>query len=115
MVRIHTIIDHFRWVLYYNSGPLCCFVFKSHLTIYGLIGMRFPFLYDCNCFLFMSECLDGDVRIVKETRFIPQSDSVGRAEICDGGQWKMFCSIGMDIAGAIVFCRQLGYDSIGTV
>ena len=61
----------------------------------------------------MSECPDGEVRLVKETRFIPQSENVGRAEICDEGEWKMFCDVGLSIAGATVFCRQLGYDSIG--
>ena len=41
-------------------------------------------------------------------------ENVGRAEYCLNGEWKIFCGgIGIDVVDAIVFCRQLGYNSIG--
>ena len=37
----------------------------------------------------------------------------GRAEYCLGGEWKVFCTAGVDLADAMVFCRQIGFPSIG--
>ncbi len=44
-----------------------------------------------------------------------EAENGGQAQLCVGGEWRIFCNIGLNTAGATVFCRQIGFDAIGII
>ena len=54
------------------------------------------------------ECVDGDLRIVAETKGAKQTE--GRLEMCFGGVWSVVENYGYN-EGATA-CRQMGYLDI---
>ena len=72
----------------------------------------------CNDIFICIVCADGNIRIQQEffvPSFVIPVESFGRAEYCQDGEWKIFCSVGIDTADVTVLCRQLGYESIGKI
>ena len=61
--------------------------------------------------LHTDDCTEGDVRLVNG-----YSVGVsGRVEICIGRYWGTVCDDGWDVRDATTVCRQLGYNTTGSV
>ena len=57
----------------------------------------------------MSDCEDGDVRLVNGS-FATE----GRLEVCKNKIWGSVCSTGFDSTDAYVICNELGLGDSGT-
>ena len=51
-------------------------------------------------------CRNGDVRLQDG-----EEESVGRVEVCLGGEWTTYCGYQWDNRDAQVVCRQLGFSN----
>ena len=56
-----------------------------------------------------TQCTHGDLRLVGG-----YTDYEGRVEVCIDGYWRTVCDNDFDDGDALVVCRQLFGDSIGT-
>ena len=58
----------------------------------------------------LADCEEGEVRLQDGT-----DPSNGRVEVCHNGIWGSICINHLDQYDASIVCRQLGYDSEGTL
>ena len=69
----------------------------------------YSYLHATFCFQ-GSLCTHGDLRLVGG-----YTDYEGRVEVCISGYWRTVCDNDFDDDDALVACRQLFGDNIGTV
>ena len=60
--------------------------------------------------LLSDSCKNGDIRLAGGS-----SVNEGRVELCLDGRWGTVSSDGWSISDAAIACRQLGYNTQGTI
>ena len=99
-------------VAYREAGVRCdgknfllCFLLLNSIHVCLVLGTLFLY-YVC---LPVTQCTHGDIRLEEG-----YTDYEGRVEVCISGYWRTVCDDDFDDGDALVVCRQLFGDGIGT-